>query len=332
MRASRLSALAFLLALPVFAGAQVHPDHPQAAAPAMSRDDIVAFAKVNVAIGKERDSTQTLLALARNAKFEQQTALRDTLHMKIVEILHHAGMSDQEFQHKTFVVSTDGASRKIFDSVVAQLTGVPTPGQVPVSAAAAAQVKVPDGPLGTHIGHVMNGFADTPGGQGLLPVAMAEARVAIQHAGLAARAPTSLDGMKLHAGHVINAMDPTLVTTGPGLGYGFKKAATGVATHIDLAAKTAGASTNAVTHANHVATAARSAVTRADQVIALAQKIQAATTAEEAAALVNQLVPLTQQLVAGVDLNGDGRITWDGGEGGLQQAQEHVTLLLAGEK
>ena len=138
--------------------------------------------------------------------------------------------------------------------------------------------------------------------------------------------------MKLHAGHVLNAMDPTLMATGPGLGYGFKKAAAGVATHIDLAAKTPGASPNAVTHANHVATAARSAVTRADQVIALAQKIQAATTAEEAAALLNQLVPLTQQLIAGVDVNGDGRITWDGGEGGLQQAQEHVTLLLAGEK
>ena len=39
--------------------------------------------------------------------------------------------------------------------------------------------------------------------------AMAEARVAVQHAGLAARNPANLDAMKLHAGHVINAVDPT---------------------------------------------------------------------------------------------------------------------------
>jgi hypothetical protein len=298
----------------------------------MSRDDILAFAKASVAVGKERDSTQLRLAMPRNQKVEAQDALRDTLRMKIGEILHHAGLTDEEFRHKTYVVSTDGASRRIFDSVVAQLSGVPTPGQVPAAAAGPAPVKVPAGAVGMHIGHVVNGFSDTPGGQGLLPVALAEARVAIQHAGLAARSPTNLDAMKLHAGHVINAIDPTIVTTGPGLGYGLKKAANGVATHIELAAKAPGASPNVIMHANHVATAARSTVSRADQVLALAQKIQAATSAEEAAALVNQLVPLTQQLVAGFDANGDGRITWEQGEGGLQQAQEHVTLLLAGEK
>jgi hypothetical protein len=182
-----------------------------------------------------------------------------------------------------------------------------------------------------HIGHVVNSFGDTPNAQGLLPVAFAEARVAIQHATLGARTPTNLDAMKLHAGHVINAIDPTIIATGPGLGYGLKKAALGVATHIDLAAKAPGASPNVILHANHVATSARNTVQRCDQVIALAQKIQAATTAEEAAALYNQLIPLTQQLVAGFDANSDGRITWEAGEGGLQQAQEHVNLLLAGE-
>jgi len=70
-------------------------------------------------------------------------------------------------------------------------------------------------------------------------------------------------------------------------------------------------------------------VERAGAALAIAQKIQAATTPAEAAALVSQLTSAVEQLIAGVDLNGDGRISWDQGEGGLQQADEHVKLMLA---
>jgi hypothetical protein len=189
---------------------------------------------------------------------------------------------------------------------------------------------VPAGPVGTHLGHVMNAFADTPKGMGLLPAAMEEARIASVHAGLAARDPENLAAMKLHAGHVINAIDPSVVTSGPGLGYGVKRAALGVATHIDLAAKVPGASANVVTHANHVGTSARNTVQRADAIVALAQRIQAATSASEAAALVSQLVSLTNEVVVGKDADADGKVTWKEGEGGLQQCDEHVKLLLAG--
>jgi hypothetical protein len=178
---------------------------------------------------------------------------------------------------------------------------------------------------------VVNTFGDTPDAMGLLPVAMAEARTAAQHAGLAARNPANLDGMKVHAGHVINALDPTIMTTGPGLQYGVKRAALGVANHIELAAKAPGASPNVVTHAAHIAMSARNTAQRADQIIALAKQVQAATTAAEAAALISQMVSQCDQLIAGFDANGDGRISWEQGEGGLQQVQEHVNLLLAGE-
>ena len=73
--------------------------------------------------------------------------------------------------------------------------------------------------------------------------------------------------MKLHAGHVINAVDPSVVASGPGLGYGVKRAALGVAAHIDLAAKTPGASPNIVTHAGHIGTSARNTVQRADAIV-----------------------------------------------------------------
>jgi hypothetical protein len=136
--------------------------------------------------------------------------------------------------------------------------------------------------------------------------------------------------MKLHAGHVINALDPTIVPTGPGLGYGLKKAAAGAATHIELAAKAPGASPNVQMHAAHIAQAARNTVTRADSVIAIAKQVQAATSAPDAAALVSRMASMSEQLMAGFDANGDGRVTPD--EGGLQLAQDHVKMLVAGEK
>src|ERR1041384_4739511 len=107
----------------------------------------------------------------------------------------------------------------------------------------------------THIGHVLDGFNGTPDNAGLLPTAMAEAKVAADHAALAAKA-TSLQMIQTHAGHVINAIDPTIVAQGPGKGYGVKKAAPGVAPHPGLAAHAANANDMMKPHSLHVTTAA----------------------------------------------------------------------------
>lgn len=298
---------------------------------AMSHDEIMSFAKVYVAVNKLHDSIDVQLAAARNKTLQAQQHLRDTLQVLVAATLRASGMTQAEYDHKTYLVSTDGETRKMFDAMVSQLTGAPLPGTLPPAPPSAnkpAQVQVPPGPAGVHIGHVVNKFFDTPDSLGLLPTAVAEARIAVQHAQLAARNTNVLSAMQTHAGHVINALDPTIVKQGPGRGYGVKKAATGVATHIELAAKAPGASAAVITHSVHIATAARSTVARADKIIAIAQKIQAATTAQEAASLVAQMVSLCDQLIAGEDVNGDGRITWDNGEGGLQQVQEHVDLML----
>ncbi|OGU25859.1 MAG: hypothetical protein A3K13_10335 [Gemmatimonadetes bacterium RIFCSPLOWO2_12_FULL_68_9] len=183
----------------------------------------------------------------------------------------------------------------------------------------------------THIGHVTESFQATPNQQGLLPTALAEAKIATQHAGLALKAPDNLDAIKLHAGHVINAIDPSVEAKGPGLGFGVKRAAAGVAQHIQLAAKSEGASANVKTHATHVAGAAGNVATRADAVVALAQKVRAAGTAAEASSLMMEVQTAVNELTAGVDANKDGRVNWDAPEGGLQQAQQHIDLLRKGE-
>jgi hypothetical protein len=136
----------------------------------------------------------------------------------------------------------------------------------------------------------------------------------------------------MHAGHVLHALDPALQATGPGKGFGLRKASGGVAQHIELAAKEPTASGGVKIHANHIASAARGTLARIDQAVALAQQIQGATDAKAAAGLMSQLVSVCNQLTNGADSNADGRVDWGNGEGGLQQADEHIKLLLAGER
>jgi hypothetical protein len=301
----------------------------QGASPPLSQDQISSLAKIFVAISKAQDSTNELRTQARNKTKASQQQLQDQFLAQRAEILHHAGMTDEEYRKKSYFIMTDNDVRKTFDSVVAAMTGVPTPGQV--IASGRTNIPVPAGPVGVHIGHVINSFTDAPDGMGLLPAAMAEARIAAQHATLAARDLNNLVNMQTHAAHVIHALDPALVPVGPGRGYGMKKAAAAAASHIELAAKAAGASPNVVNHSTHIATASNAAVARADQIIALATQVQNAKTAAEASPLIGQIVSLSDQLIKGADSNADGKIGWDKTEGGLQQADEHLKLMLAAE-
>lgn len=301
----------------------------QPASQPLSREAITKLAKVQVLIGAAKDSIDALLAQARNKKEESLDQLREAMLKEIARILDANGLTDAEYRRQTFIVSTDPAAREMYDGAIVAASGAPLPGQT-AAPAAAGTVTVPDGPVGTHVGHVMNAFGDTPNRQGLLPTAMAEARVAVQHAQLASRQPANLDYMKTHAAHVINAIDPTIVAAGPGAGYGVKKAALGVAAHIELAAGSPGATPAHVVHAGHVALSARNTVARADQIVALAQGVQAATDAGTAAGLIGQIVSLAEQLLPGADANGDGRISFDKDEGGLQHCDEHVRLMLGG--
>jgi hypothetical protein len=182
-----------------------------------------------------------------------------------------------------------------------------------------------------HIGHVMTNWRDTPGGVGFLIAAISDARTALVHAKLVVKDPSNLDDMKLHAGHVLNALDPTIEPKGPASGYGVKKAAAGAQQHLDFAVKADGASANVRTHATHVTASLADAIQWTDQAIAITQKIRGATTAAEAAPLANELLTVTTNLLDGVDANKDGQVSWETGEGGLAQAQAHMVLMLKGE-
>ncbi len=340
-----------LLTMPMNAALSQAPP-ASAATSSLTVAELQQLATVHVALLKLQDSLNAEMAHPRNKTPEGQERLQVALRTQLSELIEKSGLSADEFRRRRFVVSTNDSLRAAFDNQIVTITGVPaqgavrtmatlsgTPATVSAGATAASpqsstapttapDIVLPPGAVGTHVGHVLVRFPSTPDKVGLLTIAHTEARVAAQHAAFAARTPTNLQAMQTHAGHVIHALDPTVVTSGPGKGYGLKKAAAGVASHVELAAKSEGASAGVTTHAEHVATAARSTIDRADQIIALAERIRSASDAADAAALVGQMASLCEQLVSGTDLNADGRVNWSGGEGGLQQADAHMQLLI----
>jgi hypothetical protein len=169
-------------------------------------------------------------------------------------------------------------------------------------------------PAHLHIGHVMTNWRDTPGTRGFLPVAIDEARVAVMHAELAAKS-ASLDDIRLHAGHVLHALDPALEPKGPGAGYGVKKATAGAQQHLDFAAKADGATAAISTNATHVSASLADVLQDVDRAVAAAQRIGTATDVADARRSATDLAALTQRI----------------SEEGLHSAQTSMNLILKAE-
>ncbi len=181
----------------------------------------------------------------------------------------------------------------------------------------------------THMGHVSESWADTPDAMGLLPTAIAEAEIAIFHAGLAAQKLDDLGWMQTHANHVLHAIDASAIAGGPGLGYGVLAGAAGTVKHINFAAGSDDASENIKIHAEHVATSAGNVVATVAAIKANIATILAATDAAAAAAATQANVVLAADLLDGADTDGNGSIDWT--DGGLNEASKHMGIMAAGE-
>lgn len=194
--------------------------------------------------------------------------------------------------------------------------------------ATAPGARAQQGPVATHIQHVLTEAPDTPEGRGYLTTAEDEAAVAIRHAELAANDDTNLDWMQTHASHVLHALDPSRVEgEGPGLGYGLQNAASQIARHIGLAAEAEGASGGVETHSAHVIAATNAVASRAEELAGLAQEVLDAGDYSSAGSRVYRMRRLARQLITGVDVDEDGEVSWQEPEGGLAQVRRHAELM-----
>ena len=182
-----------------------------------------------------------------------------------------------------------------------------------------------------HIGHVMTGWHDTPDKHGLLPTAIAEARIAARYADAALQKPGDLQWMKTNVANVMHAIDPSVQATGPGLGYGVKIAAEGAAKHAEFAAASEGASENVKENAEYVKTSARNAVLWSDLILTLGKRVQAAQSASDAIRSVRRIKTMADALIGGIDADGNGEITWHKGEGGLGTAEKYMGVMMKKE-
>ncbi|MEX0893056.1 MAG: DUF4168 domain-containing protein [Gemmatimonadota bacterium] len=309
--------LAAALLLPAAAAAQTLP---------VDSARLEAYATAYQAIGKLRDAYQAEAAEARNKKPEAVEALQEQLRLDVAAVLEANGFTEESYARLTFLVSTDAAARRALNAVLGIEEEEP---EEEANAPDAADTADDGAPANPHIDHVLDAFAGTPGGQGLLAAALAEATVAAEHAKLAA-ATDDLAAMRTHAGHVAHALEPAEDGRGPGAGFGVARAAAAIATHTELAAQHESASEHVRSHAVHVVTAANATAERAARALALVRRIEGAASAADAAPLANELSQLTAQLLSGVDADGDGRIGWGQGEGGLRQVEQHMELLVGG--
>ncbi len=216
-------------------------------------------------------------------------------------------------------------TKRLHTSLVVMVIGAFAP--MTLAAQDDASAAAGKSPALTHVHHVSVTFRGTPDNQGLLATAVAETGVASQHAALAMRTPEDLAALKRHAGHVLHALDPSEVENGPGLGYGAIRAAERTAHYISLAARSEGAVPAIETHAEHVEASARNAATNGTAAVELLQEILEAEEAGAAAELMGEVVDLVTAMGDGIDADGDGRIGWQEGEGGLAQASTHLGLL-----
>lgn len=200
------------------------------------------------------------------------------------------------------------------DSLGADSLGTPYDAPLPEQSAA-------------HLDHITTAFAQAPGGMGLIPTGMAEAEITAEHVRLADRDSTNLSSMTRHMAHVLHAIDPNEVGQGPGMGYGFKRAAEGVLTHLRLATAEPDIPGVLVFHAPYVERATREALARADDAIRVARRVQRASSAREAHRLVRELDYLVRAMTYGDDRDDDGRIGHTEAESGLAQASYHLRLV-----
>jgi IS5 family transposase len=129
-----------------------HAHHGAASPLPITREQLTAVAKAQIAITAAHDSSNAKLAKSGNKTDAAQQEIQNKFLAQIAGILSANGLTEAQYKQGTFLASSDTAVRRVFDSLVVAITGAPLPGAVQRG----PQLPVPAGPAGVH---AVNGFS-----------------------------------------------------------------------------------------------------------------------------------------------------------------------------
>ena len=182
-----------------------------------------------------------------------------------------------------------------------------------------------------HIGHAMDGWAETPDQVGLLVTAENAARAALNESEAAVAAKGDMARIRYNIAQIISYTNPNYYASQASTErkqYGVKNAIAETAHHITFAAKSPDASANVRNSAQQFSLNTNYLLGRCDTITLLANEILQSQSAEEATILSGELVKLTLANLNGDDSNGDGIIGSAPEEYGLKQLREELLAMI----
>ena len=201
---------------------------------------------------------------------------------------------------------------------------------------------IPEGPQPA-LRALLVSASDAPGRVGYLPGLRMQAEVVRSHVQLTdlALGPQDLAGVRRHAEHLINAIqglhganfgdvDGDGRALNPGDTYGLLSTSLGfgyieaVAVHAQTAVEAPDATEEVKVHAEHTRIAAMNALTWAEQLNAKALELVQVQDIDAARALFEEMQPLADALLEGVDADGDGQVEPIPGEGTIFTSYQHA--------
>ena len=198
--------------------------------------------------------------------------------------------------------------------------------------AAGCVTEIPPTIAHTHIGHAVTGWHDTPGQDGLLITAAREAAIGYDHAGFALEAAATPDQLREHVRHVLHAYAPERTTPGPGLGYGLCKALDGALDHLEFAAESDDATANVRNSVEEIRANSQALREKCALVPELAVEIRAIESEVDALVLTEELRKITDEVMNGSDVNGNGVVGDDTAEYGIATIRRDIDQMTAHEQ
>ncbi len=170
--------------------------------------------------------------------------------------------------------------------------------------------------------------SDTPNRVGYLAVALQDAESMVQHATRAATLGSNSAALRNELLQIRQAMaaDQAPVSGGAS-GFGLRRAVTAISERVGEAAAAVDASVNIRGEAVRIRRSARNVLERCDRIDGLLAQLEQVPDPKRAQRLFGDLQTLAEQVLTGVDANGDGLVTWRRGEGGLVTIRDHLHYL-----